>query len=758
MMARPDHLSGRFRVRAGQLLLLAAVAVLVAGCAAGRAFGRGEDAERAGDWDAAVDFYRQAVQEDPDRIDYQIALEQAMRNASFDHLDLARAFEAQGRLEDALREYRRASEYDPPNRQVAAKVLEIEQRIRAEFEAAQPPSSIAQLRAQAQQTQAQALPLLDPASDEPINVVFTNASLRDIITSMADAAGINVTFEMDFNDAPYTVRLVGMSFEDALNQILTANGLFYKVINPQTLMVIPDTVPKRTQYEEQVIQTFYVSHADATELAQMINQVIRVPAMAVQPQIAPNASSNTITVRATTNVVSIIEKMIEANDNPKAEVIIDVQILEVNRSRARQLGLDLSNFSVGATFSPTTDPTGDNGAQAFNLNSVTRGISTADFYLSVPSAVVNFLESDSETRLIAKPQLRGAEGDQIVLQLGDEIPVPSTVFTPVAQGGANFNPLTSFNYRPVGVNIEMTPRVTFEGDVMLDLTIENSTRGQDVNIAGQNLPSFGNRRVETQLRLRDGESNLLAGLLREEERSSLRGLPGLARIPVLNRLFGAEDSEVRQTDIVMLLTPRIVRTHELTAADVSPIFIGTSQNMELGNRPPVIASPAAAPDAAAVQPALPAPAADAPVPGVAPAGTDGQLIVSPPATDFRVGGGPYTMPISISGAARIGALSVTLTYDPAVLRVQGIQEGAFMRAGGVDAVFTQQVDPAVGRIDLAVLRPGGTGAAGTGVVGAVLFEAIAPGPANLTVTGSGTTPTGDVLSLQVVPVPGVVVQ
>ena len=743
-------LSPAWRALAGRLVLLLVAAVWLAGCATGQAFGRGERAALAGDWDAAVEYYREAVQSDPDRVDYQIALEQAMRSASYEHLDVARVLEAQGRLEDALREYRRASGYDPSNRQVAAKVLGIERRIRAQNEAAQPPSSIAQLRAQAQR--ARVRPLLDPTSDEPLTLAYTDASLRDILGSLGEAAGINVSYEMDFQDVPYTVQLNSVSFEEALNQILVANGLFYKAINAQTIMVIPDIAAKRAQYEEQVIQTFYVSHADATELAAMLNQVIRVPAMAVQPQIAPNATSNTITVRATTNVVSIIERIIDSNDNPKAESVIDVQILEVNRSRARQFGVDLSSFAVSGTFSPSIDPsTNDGVAPPFNLNAVSRGISTADFYLSVPSAVVNFLETDSETRLIAKPQLRGAEGELITLNLGDQIPVPTTVFTPLAQGGANFNPLTSFDYRDVGVNIEMTPRVTYEGDVLLDLLVENSTRGQDVNIAGQNLPSFGSRRVVTQLRLRDGESNLLAGLLREDERRALRGVPGLSRIPILRSLFGANDTEVRQTDIVMLLTPRIVRTHELTQEDVSPIFIGTQQNMELWSRPPAIAvpGPADVPEApgAAVPDAPPAP--DAAAPGD---GADGEVLVSPPVADFRVGGGPYTVPISITGASRVGGLSVTVTYNPAALRVRGVQEGTFMRAGGTPAAFTQQLDAASGRLDVAVLRPGAT----TGA--AVLFEAIGPGPVDLTVTGSGTAPDGERLSLQFVSIPAVAVQ
>ena len=414
---------------------LLTVSALVAGCAASRANGRGESAARGGDWDTAVDHFRQAVQEDPGNVDYQIALERAMINASVQHLDQARLLEAREQFEDALREYRRASEYDPSNRQIASKVGEIERRIRDLAEASRPQPTIQQLQQAARQNPE---PLLNPASREPIDVVFNNASLRDILNSMGTSAGINVTFERDYQDRSYTVQMSGVTFEEALDQIFAGNLLFYKAINDHTILVIPDNAQKRALYSEQVIRTFFVSHADATEVAQILNGVIRIPSLAVAPQIVANKTNNTITVRATANIVAIIERVIAQNDNPKAEVVIDVQILEVNRSRAQQFGIDLSDFSIGGAFSPESDPRADGGGldpSPFNLNTVTRGISTVDFYLSVPSAVVQFLESDSETRLIAKPQLRGAEGQEINLNLGDQIPVPATVFTPVAQGG-----------------------------------------------------------------------------------------------------------------------------------------------------------------------------------------------------------------------------------------------------------------------------------------------------------------------------------
>src|SRR5882672_2548241 len=617
--------------RFAPFVVLIVLALAAAGCGASRAFGRGENAARMGDWDAAVEFYRRAVQQEPERNDYKIALERSMINASHEHLNQAQLNEARGELEESLREYRRAAEFDPPNRQLQAKVMEMERRIRDQYEA-QPRSNAAQLRQQARQA---GPPPLIKISEVLPEIRFNNTSIRDILNFIANATGVNVTYDRDYQDRAYTVQLNGVTLEQALNQILSANQLFYKVINQSTIMVIPDNAQKRANYEEQVIRTFYISHSDATELAQMINTIIRVPAMAVQPMIAPNKTSNTITIRATTAVAAIIEKMIEANDKPRAEIVIDVQILEIRRDRAKTFGVELSNYQIGTVFSPESDPRGvstnaDGGGTTivtnptFNLNTITRGISTADFYLAVPSAVVHFLESDSETKLIAKPQLRGAEGQKITLNLGDQIPVPSTVFTPLATGGANTNPLTSFNYRPVGINVEMTPRVTIDGDVILDLLVENSTRGQDVNVAGQNLPSFGSRKVTTRLRLRDGESNLLAGLLREDERQTLRGLPGLVRMPILNKLFAANDNAVRTTDIIMLLTPRIVRTQEITAGDLSPIFIGTQQNLGLNGPPPLIQTP---PEPAPVAPAAPAPPAGAqpapaqpPAPNVAPPG------------------------------------------------------------------------------------------------------------------------------------------
>jgi general secretion pathway protein D len=779
------------RTRLLKLSVLLLVAVTVSACAAGRAYMRGERASSAGDWDAAVEYYRQAVQDDPDRAEYKIAYERAMLNASVYHTDLARKAEAEGRLDDALREYRRASELDVSNRQVAAKAAELERMIRERIEATRPRPQIERLREEAQRASPE--PILSPTTPlGPVN--FNNASVREILQFIGQATGINVIFDRDFVDRQTSINVEGVTLEQALQQLMLTNQLFYKVLDERTIIVVQDTNQKRTQYEDQQIKTFFLSHADAQEMNQLLTGIIRLPGMPVQPVFVANKTSNTLTARASSAVMAIITSMIEANDKPRAEIMIDVQILEIARGRAKEFGLNLSSYQAGLFFSPEQAPasgTGGTTTEPFNLNTISQGISTADFYLSVPAAIVNFLESDSRTKVLAKTQLRGAENQKVSLNLGEEVPVPATTFTPLATGGAAANPLTSYNYRAIGVIVEMTPRVTYDGDVLLTLTLENSARLGDVSVGGTSAPAFSSRRVATALRLRDGESNLLAGLLREDERKSLRGFPGLIRMPILQQLFGSTDSEIRQTDIVMLLTPRIIRSHELTAQNLAPIYIGPQSNLALGAGPPPLlavpeppagvsppigGTPEPPPGAPTPQippgsspipgfttlpptPAPPAPDPAAPVPvtpepqpqpadpaappaPAAPAqqptaGGGGRISVTAPPT-MTLGAGPYTVPISMSGASRISMLSLSISYNPAVLRVRSVQEGTFMRQGGIAATFTSQPDPG-GRVDIVITRPGDqTGAVGTGLLAAILFEPIGAGQSAVTITGVGT--------------------
>jgi general secretion pathway protein D len=362
-------------------------ALLVTGCA-NRSYKRGLDAMRAMDWDAAVAYFTKAVQDSPDRAEYRIQLERAMIEASRVHFDRARSFEAADNLEGAVLEYRKTVEYDPSNRQAMLKAAELDRVLRDRAEAARPKPAIEGLRERARQ-QSQP-PLINPASRAPISMKFEQATTQDILKAIGDATGINIAFERDFRPQTTSIQLDDVTLEEALTQVLTLNQLWYKVINAKTILIIPDTQQKRAQYEDQVVRTFYISHADPQELSQSLSLLTRIAGVAVPPVVSVSKTNNTITVRGTRGMVDIIDSIIRANDKPRAEIVIDVEILEVNRTRAKEYGLNLSQYQIGTIFSPETAPDADGGSPPFNLNTITRGISAADFYMTVPSAVVKF--------------------------------------------------------------------------------------------------------------------------------------------------------------------------------------------------------------------------------------------------------------------------------------------------------------------------------------------------------------------------------
>ena len=801
--------------------------LLMSGCAASMSYRRGEDAARVSDWDAAVTYFTKAVQESPDNASYKISLQRAQEEAARIHIDKARQLEKQDQLDLALVEYRRALDLNNGSQLLTAKIAELEQKVRERIEASRPKPAITQLQQQARTINQP--PLLNPASPEPRDWTFNNASLKDILNFIGTATGINVTYDSSFVDRPYNVNLKGVTVEQALNSILSANQYYYKVIDPKTIIIIPDQPQKHLQYDDIVMRTFYISHADAMDLNQLLNSIMNGPGQtSMRPQIFPDKNANTITVRATVPVMGVIERLIASNDKPRAEVLLDIQVLEVNRNRLKQYGINLSQYAFNLVFSPELAPantaatpgTAQPSPPPFNANTISQGINTADFYLGVPTAVVNFLESDDQTKTLAKPQLLGQEGQALTLKLGTDVPVLSTVFGAAAAGGFATIPQTSYNYRTIGVNLTITPHVTYTGEILLDLSVEDSAIGANIDVGGQSAPTFSDRNVHTWLRLREGEPTLLAGLIQQNDNTTHGGFPGLMHVPGIRQLFSNNSISKQDTDIVMMITPHIVSGHDLTTQDVGNVYIGTQQNIGLVGPPPLIAPqpgtteqpvPAAgqtsgAPASGAIPPGATPPAGGPPMtgpggvppnnptvplqPGTAPtpgptlpappgavtpetpareaapttapaaaapaasgSGTPAQVIVTPPGTEFRVAGGPYNVPVAINNVSRLSNVTLTITYNPAVLRVRTVQDGTFMRQGGITASFTPHIDANTGRVDIAIARAGDqTGASGSGLLAGLMFDAVGTGSSTIAVTGVGTTPDGTPVNLAFSPV------
>lgn len=793
------------RTRMQRSVVLVLALAIVGGCATGRAVRQGQAAAGQGNWDEAVAYYRAALASDPGRIDVKIALQRATAAASAEHVARARELEAQEQWSAAAAEYRLAADLDPANVFAAAKAVAIERRLREEIDALRPPSRMDTLRDQARQ--ASTIPVLaEPRA--PVNLRFTNTAVREILTSIGAFVGVNISFVEQPNigpqlSRPYSIDLQGETLESALHQVLNANSLTFKVINPRGILVYGSDQNGRTAHDDVFVQVFYLSHVEAQEMQQLLSQLIQqVPG--VRPQVVLNKNTNALTVRATQPVLQIFEQIVRANDKPKAEVLIDVEILEVDTQRVKQLGLNLNQYALGFTMSPEVAPPNSSASfppaspPPFNLNTVSQGVSTSDFYASVPTALIRLLESDTNTKLLARPQLRGQERANLQLNLGDEIPIPTTTFAAQAPGAIANSPVTSFNYRTVGVVLTIVPRVSFDGEIILEITVESSRVGPNIDVAGTSLPSFGSRKAVTTLRMRDGESNLLAGLIKEEDRATVRGLPGINRIPFLRSLFGGSETTVGASDIVMIITPRILRSQELTPADLAPMYVGTGNNFGAASQPPLIteqsiavggattpAAPAAGgqppvaggatpPAAATPPPTTPPPAVQAPPPAAPPAGravgivpvqsgadalqappaqpTQARIAVIPPGTEWQVGGQPYTMPLMVTNASSMQSVTLSVTYNPAVLRATVVNEGTVMRADGAATSFAPKIDPATGRIDLVITRPGDkVGATGNGLLASILFEAIGPGQSQIALAGVAMSATGQQVPLQLVP-------
>src|SRR5262245_54941088 len=358
------------------MALLCGAVIIAGGCAAAQSFRNGNAAMKSGDLDQAVAYYRSASQASPDNPNYKIALQRAMLAASRAHFDKAREFEEKDQLEAARGEYQLALEYDSSNRQAAARIAALDQMIRARIEAARPRPPIEQLRERARAATAE--PLLNPTSREPLRMTFNNINIRDVLTALGGAAGVSIIYDPTVPTTPISANIDGVTFEQAMQQIMTVNSLAYKVQTERSILVFPDTAQKHAQYDDQVLQTFYVSNADVTELTQLLTSLVRLPTLPVQPTIQFNKTANTITVRAPASIVQIIARIIEQNDKARAEIMFDIEILEVNRNRAKSYGINLSEYAIGAILSPevapdptqSTPPSGVQSPPPFNLNTI----------------------------------------------------------------------------------------------------------------------------------------------------------------------------------------------------------------------------------------------------------------------------------------------------------------------------------------------------------------------------------------------------
>jgi general secretion pathway protein D len=542
-----------------RVALTATLILTLVSCASSGSLRLAQNAETAQNYDLAVAEYTKLLRENPESKEARIGLERAKLRASQDHFTKARRLSATGKLEESLIEYQLAAELNPGNADIARELQETRTQLRAQVAIREDGKT--RLESLIAQSRSAPLPgtVLPEDAKLPESVVFRDANARDVYSAIGKFTNISVAFDPAFRDTPVSIDLRNETLADALNKLSSATRNFWRSTGERGIIVVPDTQAKRREYEEEVYQTFYLSNADLKETIDILRIVVDAR------RIAALTATNAITIRDTPERIKAAGTIISALDKARPEVIIDVELLEVNRTHLSEFGLQIASPNQAGISGQA-----DVNREGFTLQDLTN-LTQADVLLTnLPGLYYRLLKNDAATRILANPQLRTTEGISAQARFGERVPVPVTTFAPIAAGGVQTQPITSFNYEPIGVNIDITPRMHHDDAVSLALKIELSS------ISGSGfggLPTFGSRSISTSIRLKDGETNMLAGLIRDEERKSFATIPGLGDIPVIGRLFGYNRRETTETDIILTLTPRIVRVLNLTAEDLQPFRV-----------------------------------------------------------------------------------------------------------------------------------------------------------------------------------------
>lgn len=570
--------SSRLGLGFGLLVLL-----FLAGCTSQSVIRQAQLAEQEGDWDQAVLRYLQAVREHPGNLTYRAGLLRAKVQAAQEHVRRGKRFREAGVLERALVEYRQAVELDPSNQYAEAELRRVAQEIRALREGDRPPRSIAEMKEGARGARPQP-PTLDPRSDEPIDLIFSKrVSVKDIYQALGKAFGINVLFDPKLRDQEVQIELIDVTAQSGFEIVMRTVGHFYKVLDKHTVIIADDTPQNRRNYEDQVIQTFFLDNAEVKEVMTMVRSLIGAK------HVAANEQLNAIVLRDTADTVKVAEQIILTNDKAKAEVVVDVELLQINTSKLQDLGMSLTSNQISANLDLGGD---DVPLRLSDLDS----LNANNWVLSVPNFLFDFLKSEGDAQTLAQPKLRITEGEKASLVIGDRVPIPTTTFNTSNTVGGNIVPVTSFQYQDVGIKIEIEPRVHHNEEVSLKVKVEVSNIADSIPVAGgQQQPVIGTRTIESSIRLRDGETNFLAGLIRTDESRSESGIPGLSDIPILGRAFSSVSNENRRTDIVLTLTPHVIRRASIEEADLLPIWVGTEANISFNPGSPQVESEAQGP-------------------------------------------------------------------------------------------------------------------------------------------------------------------
>ncbi len=722
--------------RGRSVFLLLSLALLAAGCPkGGDDYKAARKAEALQDLDTALEHYHKALKADPHNAKYRIKVDQIGLEASQYHVRQGQKLREKGNLQLALAEFQRARAMDPSSPIAEQELKATLDLLVAREEAADAAAPTPQSET-SEQPLAAAPPQLKPLSRAPINLKMAN-SARIVFETIGKLAGLTVIFDPDFPDRKISTELSNITFEQALDLVALQSKAVWKPITENIVFIYPDQPQKRRDYEEQVLRTFYLSNTvqpqDLTEIVTGLRQLLDIK------RIQQVNSQNAIAIRDTPDKLALAEKQINDVDKAKPEVVIQVEVLQTRLDRLRDLGI-LPTQSAALTFIPMSTSGSTSATSSVPLNEL-KHISTKDYSITLPSATATAIFSDSTTRIIQNPEIRSIDGQPAKVRIGDRIPVATGSFQAgVGVGTAGVNPLvnTQFQYQDVGVNVDVTPRIHPNREVSLKISIEvSSVTGQSV-IGGITQPIISQRKIEHDVRLKEGEVNILGGLIDRTDTKSLSGWPGFAKIPFLRYFFSGSKNEHQESEVLIVLTPRIVRLPIWTRENLRSVASGTEQapqvRRESSIQAPTMPPPAAQqPQAPGMQPpAAVAPATQPPGAG-ADASQPGRMRFEPQMLSLKAGQ-TATLGVVVENVKDLFSIPLLLQYDPAVMSVEDVRHGGFLSGGTQEIAIVQRVDQAHGQAIISATRqPNTPGVNGTGTVIGVVVRGLAAGTSSLAI-------------------------
>jgi general secretion pathway protein D len=749
--------------RCGRLLIWIAIGVFAAGCPKGKQeVTSGDKALDVQDYDAAVDFYLQALKAQPHNVNYKIKLDQARFEAGQKHIKNGMKLREKGDLQGAVSEFQRAQVLDPSNPAADQEVKRTIDLIAEKSRAAQAQDE-EPIMENGQPTLASRPPELKPLSRAPINLKMSNDA-KVIFDTIGKLAGLTVIYDPDLQARRIPVELNNVTLEQALDIVSLESKTFWKPVTENIIMVVPDQTQKRRDYEEQVVRTFYLSNVaiaqDLTEITTGLRQLLDLK------RITQVNAQNAIVIRDTPDKIALAEKIIRDIDKAKPEVVVQLEVLQARTDRLRDLGI-LPGQSASIQINPNNCATTSSGCSSSSSSTTTTSSSNTitlhdlahlnsnDYTVTIPSLTANFVLTDTSTKIIDNPEIRALDGQQARIRVGDRVPVATGSFQAgVGVGstaGAGFvNPLvnTQFQYIDVGVNVDITPHVHPNREVSLKVDIEVSSVTGTSTIGGISQPIISQRKITQEIRLKEGEVSILGGLFERVDSKTVNGWPGFAQVPIMKYFFSDNSVDRQENENLIVLIPRIVRMPDYSRENMRAIYSGT-ETFPGVKREMDVKAPTANPNPQA-QPVTPTGGM-----GVAPVVSPGpesqpSISANPTSPMSAQPGGPRlhfepsTLNLSPGQTATVGivvdnvtdlySVPMLLQYNPAVISVEEVRHGGFLSGGTQEIALVQRVDKEHGQAIISATRqPNTPGVNGNGTLLGVVVKGLAPGTTTLSI-------------------------